>query len=136
MSPRRMITFRVSLNGRDICTAGIRDFGVLTAMVTWVRRKPEQGRRGKRIEEQLTADIGGLDSAANEHVSWLSRRLRVGDRIAIEVAKSDRADTPKRRRRDDPQIVERAKRRYFERLKKEYATGSGERSRRAARRRR
>ena len=130
-----MIAFKVSLNGNDVCTAGIRDFGVLTAMVTWVRRKPEHRRTRQRIEEDLRVDIGGLDSVANEHLTWLRRHLRAGDRIAIEVVKSDSADTPRRRRRDDPRMVERAKRRYFERLKKEYATDSVKSSKRATGRR-
>ena len=116
-----MITFKVSLNGTKVCTAGVRDVGVLSAMVTWVRRKPEHRQRGGGREEQLRVEVGGLDSDANEHLRWLSRRLRVGDRLAIEVIESEIADTPKRRHRDDPRMVQRAKRRYFARLKKEYA---------------
>jgi hypothetical protein len=130
-----MIAFNIALNGRHVCTAGIRDFGVLTAMVTWVHRKPEQRRGRKRIEKELAAEVAGLDSVAKEHVKWLRRRLRIGDRLAIEIVKSDSPDTPKRRYRDDPRIVERAKRRYFERLKKEYATDSVAASKRADRRR-
>jgi hypothetical protein len=45
----------------------------------------------------------------------------VGDRLAIEIIESETVDKPKRRHRDDPGMVERAKRKYFERLKKEYA---------------
>ena len=116
-----MITFKVSLNGTKVCTAGVRDVGVLSAMVTWVRRKPENRQRGGSREEKLSVEVGGLDSDANEHLRWLSRRLRVGDRLAIEVIESETADTPKRRHRDDPRTVQRAKRRYFARLKKEYA---------------
>ena len=108
----------------------------MTAIVTWVRRRPEQSRSGKRIEEELTAEIAGLDSAAREHLRWLRRRLRVGDRLAIEVVSVDGVDTPKRRRRDDPKIAERAKRRYFERLKKEYARTPRRRARREPRGRR
>jgi hypothetical protein len=39
--------------------------------------------------------------------------------VSIEVVETKRADKPKRRYRDDAKVVERAKRRYFERLKKE-----------------
>jgi hypothetical protein len=117
-----MITFKVSLNGTKICTAGVRHAGVLSAIVTCVRRKPQDRRRGGRREQELSVEVGGLDSDANEHLRWLSRRLRVGDRLAIAVVESETADTPTRRHRDDPRMVQRAKRRYFERLKKEYAT--------------
>ena len=115
-----MIVFKVSLNGKRVCTAGVRNFGVVSAIVTWVRRRPEKSRDGKSIEEELTADIGGLDSDANEHLKWLARRLNVGDRITVEVVDADRVDKPKRRYRDDPKKVERAKKRYFERLEKEF----------------
>lgn len=115
-----MIAFKVSLNGTKVCTAGVRDVGVLSAIVTWVRRKPENSQSGRGIEEELGLEVGGLDSDANEHLKWLSRRLRVGDRLAIEVIESETVDKPKRRHRDDPRMVERAKRRYSERLKKAY----------------
>jgi len=115
-----VIAFKVSLNGRQVCKAGVRDFGVVSAIVTWVRRRPEKSRDGKTIEEELTAKIGGLDSDAKEHLKWLARRLHVGDRITVEVVESERVDKPKRRYRDEPRKVERAKNRYFERLKKEF----------------
>jgi len=115
-----MITFKVSLNGTKICIAGVRDVGVLSAIVTCVRRKAQDRRRGSRRQE-LSVEVGGLDGGANEHLKWLSRRLRVGDRLAIEVIESETVDTPTRRHRDDPRMVQRAKRRYLARLKKEYA---------------
>ena len=119
-----MIAFKLSINGEYKCAAGVRDFGVLSAIITWVRRKPEKARDGKIIKEELTADLGALDSKSNEHLKWLSQRLRVGDRVSIEVVETKRADKPKRRYRDDPKVVERAKRRYFERLKKELGARS------------
>jgi hypothetical protein len=123
-----MIAFKLSVNGEYICTAGVRAFGVLSATITWVGRKPENGRGDKTIEEELTADLGGLDSESKEHLKWWSQRLRVGDRLSIEVVETKRADKPKGRYRDDPKVVERAKRRYFERLKKELAASSKERA--------
>ena len=108
--------------------AGMRDFGVVSAIVTWVRRKPEKSRDGRSIEEELTANIGGLDSDANEHLKWLGRRLHLGDQITVEVVESDRVDKPKRRHRDDPKKVEQAKKRYFERLKKEFEANATQRA--------
>lgn len=114
-----MIAFKVSLNGKEVCTAGVREFGVVSANITWVRRKPEQSRDGNSIEEELTADVGGLDSSANEHLKWLGRRLHLGDRITVEIVESESVDKPERRYRDDPGKVERAKKRYLESVKKE-----------------
>ena len=119
-----MIAFKLSINGEYICTAGIGAFGVLSAIITWVRRKPENGRDGKTTEAELTVDLGGLDSKSKEHLKWWSQRLRVGDRVSIEVVDAKRADKPRRRYRDDPKVVERAKRRYFERLKGELGASS------------
>ena len=119
-----MIAFKLSINGEYICTAGFPAFGVLSAIITWVRRKPENGRDGQTMEEELTAELGGLDSETREHVKWWSQRLRVGDRVSIEVVEAKRADKPRRRYRDDPKVVERAKRRYFERLKEELGASS------------
>ena len=122
-----MIAFKISINGKKLCVAGVRDFGVLSAIVTWVRRPPEQTRRRRGIEEELTAQIAGLDSHVHEHVRWLSRRLRVGDRLAIEIVDAARVDRPTERYRDDPKRIERAKRRYVERLKKELSSASARR---------
>ena len=113
-----MVAFKVSLNGKHVCTAGVRHFGVVSTIATWVRRRPERSRAGRSIEERLTAEIGGLDSDAKEHLTWLAQRLRVGDRLSVEVVDADRVDKPKRRVREDPRMVDRAKKQYFERLKK------------------
>jgi hypothetical protein len=59
-----MIAFEVSLNGKRVCTAGVQDFGVLSAIVSWVRRRPAQSRDGKTIEEELTVEVGGLVTEA------------------------------------------------------------------------
>jgi hypothetical protein len=116
-----MIAFDVSLNGKRACVAGVEDFGVLSAILTWVRRHPETRRRGRTADE-LTVEVSGLQSqhpGPGEHLKWLSRNLRVGDRVSIRVVDTRKVDEPKTRYRDNPATVERAKRRYFERLKNE-----------------
>lgn len=115
-----MIVFKVSLNGDEVCTAGVREFGVVSANVTWTGRKPEKSRDENSIEEELTADVGGLDSNSGEHLMWLARPLHIGDRVMIEIVESESIDKPKRRYRDDPGTVERAKKRYAERVRQEF----------------
>ena len=34
-----MIAFKLSINREYVCTAGVPAFGVLSAIITWVRRK-------------------------------------------------------------------------------------------------
>ena len=67
-----MIAFEVSLNGKVVSTAGVKDFGVLTAILSWVRRRSDKARDGKTIEEQLTFEVSGLDS----HNPDLSEHLK------------------------------------------------------------
>ena len=54
------------------------------------------------------------------NLKWLSESLRVGDSISIRIVEVEAADPPVERRRDDPEAVERSRRRYYEQLKREY----------------
>ena len=84
-----------------------------------VRRVPE---RKRAVERELTMDVRGLvrgPDAANVHLTWVDRKLRPGDEIRIQVVRGT-ADKPKQVRREDPDFIAKAKRRYYERLKKEY----------------
>lgn len=117
-----VIAFQVSVNGEIVCTAGIENFGVVSAILTWVRRRPEQARDGVDIEEELTVEVGGLDTRdplASEHLKWLGRSLAVGDSVTVRIVDVVQIDQPETRQRDDPDDVKRAKRRYVERLKEE-----------------
>jgi hypothetical protein len=116
-----MIAFEVSLNGKRACVAGVEGFGVLSAILSWVRRHPEKRRQGRTAAEGLIV-VGGLRSEASgpgEHLKWISRSLRVGDRVSIRVVDTLKVDVPATRHRDDPVTIERAKRQYLQRLKKE-----------------
>jgi hypothetical protein len=117
-----MIAFQVGLNGMPICTAGIEDVGVLTSVLTWARRRAS-GHDHPGVEEELMFEVSALDSRdpkESEHLKWLSESLRVGDSISIRIVEVEAAHTPVERRRDDPEAVERSRRRYYEQLKREY----------------
>ncbi|HEX4327747.1 MAG TPA: hypothetical protein VH105_13065 [Burkholderiales bacterium] len=89
------IRFEVSVNGAVKCVAGIEEFGVLSAIVGWVKRSPQTltpGMRAKAgfnendfLEEKISLDVSGLDSAADEHVHWLQEGLAPGDVVTIKV---------------------------------------------------
>jgi len=116
-----MIAFEVSLNGKRACVAGVEGFGVLSAILSWVRRHPEKRRQGRTAAEGLIV-VGGLRSEASgpgEHLKWISRSLRGGDRVSIRVVDTLKVDVPATRHRDDPVTIERAKRQYLQRLTKE-----------------
>jgi hypothetical protein len=115
-----MIAFQVAVNNREMCTAGVNDSGVISAIITWVRRTPEKSADGESIEEELTFDVLGLDSITGEHLKWLKTRLAVGDTITVRIVDRSRIDSPCERRKEDPEEIARAQRRYYERLKREY----------------
>jgi hypothetical protein len=77
-----MRRFEVYLNGKKLCLAGIRDDGVLTAIVDWVTKKG----RGN-----LHLSVAGLVSPVSEHVTWVRQNLRICDEI---VSKSSRRARP------------------------------------------
>ena len=118
-----MVAFEVSVNGKRVCTAGMGDYGVLTSILTWVGRRPAESLNGAGTEEELTLEVSALESRSpnpGEHLKWLSETLRVGDSVSIRIAEVDTADPPVERGRQDVDAVERARRAYYERLKREY----------------
>ena len=78
------------VNGQKIATLGIGDSGVLTTIVHWVGR-PSGECGGFRMH------LGGLDSAAQEHVRWPAPPLAVGDEVTIRLLEVEQVDTPTER---------------------------------------
>jgi hypothetical protein len=117
-----MPAFQIYLNGKKVSTAGVGDLGVLTAHVSWVRRKGEQtlARKPDCVEEELTLHVGGLISPAQEQVRWLDRDLQVGDEVRITVAENAKVDRPRSRERRDPAEDLRAQKRYVREMAKRF----------------
>jgi hypothetical protein len=94
-----MICFSLEVNGRRLALAGIPGFAVLSAGLTWVRRKPRGST--KLPDEELDVSLSGLDSNSEtddgSHLWWVNRKVAVGDRIVFEVVESDVSDPPERR---------------------------------------
>lgn len=95
-----MLAFRVSVNGAAPITAGFSGPHVLSAIVSSVLRDP--GRKAPTGEElperELEFSLGGLDTAAREHVDWVTTELGVGDKIVVEVVELGSVDPPESRR--------------------------------------
>jgi hypothetical protein len=121
-----MIAFEIAIDGQKTCTAGVGDEGVLSMIATWVRRPARDPETGEPVAgqfvEELALDAGGLthdpDGAAAQ-VRWLRQPLKVGQQIILTVVETAEADPPVTRDRTDPTEIERQKRRYYERLKRE-----------------
>jgi hypothetical protein len=119
-----MIAFDVFLNRKRLARAGVGSDGVLTAITTWVRRRaPERRRKRPRWDRDLSFSLGGYRSTndeVGEHFKWEDRKLKPGDVITIKVITAARVDEPRRRIAEDPELVERSQRRYYQRLKRKF----------------
>jgi hypothetical protein len=117
-----MRIFHVYLNGKKVSTAGVGELGVLSAYVTWVRRKRE-GTRAKKpalAAEELCLGVSGLVTGRDEeHVRWLERNLKVDDEVRIVIADGGSVDQPRSRERCDPVKELQAKKRYVRAMAKE-----------------
>lgn len=104
--------FEVQVNDEPPIIAGAADVRGLTAMVTYVSSRSE-----------IELEVGGtvFDSEqGNEHIGWIQRPLRPGDKIVLKVVESSNPAVPADRYRDQPDFVAQAEREYDERLKKKY----------------
>jgi hypothetical protein len=119
-----MIAFDVFLNRKKLARAGVGSDGVLTAITTWVRRRASEtvGKR-QRWDRDLSFSLGGYRSSngdVGEHFRWEDRKLKPGDVLTIKVITAARVDEPRRRIAEDPDLMERSQRRYYQRLKRKF----------------
>jgi hypothetical protein len=90
-----MRAFKVYLNRKKLCLAGIGDDGVLTAITNWVSGGPHK-------TSDLFLEVGGLVSPSREHLNWIKQKpLRVGDEIRVKIVEKDSVDKPIDRQRAD-----------------------------------
>jgi hypothetical protein len=104
-----MIGFQVQVNDEAPIRAADTAISVLSAITSYVVSSSE-----------IELTIGGLiasHSSPGEHVEWLQRALKLGDRIVLTVVDTVEPDPPARRTREDPGVAEEQERRYYERLK-------------------
>jgi hypothetical protein len=101
------VRFEVLLNGRRVAVIGMEQFGVVSAIITWVRRNPKNITEKMRadpsfdelhfLREQCELELGGLDAATDEHVFWAKEALRPGSEITIRVLPPGEFDIPRRK---------------------------------------
>lgn len=101
--------FQVLINGHRACVSGMDGYGVLSAVLSRVKRNPKaypgKNKHPLKItkaewsKERIEFQVGGLDSITDQHLDWLRRDLRVGDEIVIKLLPAGRHDAPAGRRR-------------------------------------
>src|SRR5215471_9403623 len=89
------IRVEVLLNGRRIALAGVEEFGVISAIVSWVRRSPAKISAKLRadpkfdesqfLREVCDIEVGGLNSVTEEHLSWAKESLAPGNELTIRI---------------------------------------------------
>lgn len=125
-----MKCFEVYRNGEKLCVAGVGEFGVLSAIVTWVVHSPEklarwaaEGREETPQEKlDLTVDgMGGPDDTIvpHEHLRWVDCDVTVGDEILVKVVEQPTADEPSMRKREDPDLHVKSRKEYIRQVVKE-----------------
>lgn len=88
-----MRAFEVKLNGREVCVAGVGKNDILNTILNYVGF----GGRGERLDGR----VGGLFTETDEHATWATFPLKVGDKVQVRVIETDSVDTPKERYRPD-----------------------------------
>jgi predicted RNA-binding protein with RPS1 domain len=120
-----MIGFEIWLNGEHICTAGIEQFGCVSAITTWAKRidfTSDKLTEGEH-EEELDLNVAGLtyDCEGNHvYLKWINRTLEVGDEINIKIVQTSEVDKPISQEIEQADFIEEQQRKYYEKLKQKY----------------
>jgi hypothetical protein len=106
-------TFEIYINDRLITTAAITsEFGVLTAITTWVNSSIEN-------HSSLRMEITGLDTTNDSYLTWHKQDLVIGDELKVKITDNVNISIPT----TNPKISEEEhlerKISYFHRLKEE-----------------
>jgi hypothetical protein len=86
-----MTAFVISINGRQVWTAGIGSRGVLGASVSWIGMDASPDGMPAEV---CVAHVGGHDQHTDEHVNWTMPLLAPGDVVTIAIVEADRVDPP------------------------------------------
>jgi hypothetical protein len=90
-----MIAFEVYLNGEKLCTAGLGDLGVVSAILGWRGTQPYKD--GTAPEgPALDFSVRDLTSPAAEHVEWAHPEVHLNDEIRIRLVESTLVDEPRK----------------------------------------
>ena len=99
------LRIEVLLNGRRVAIAGVESLGVLSAIVTWVRRNPANITAKMRadpefdelhfLRETCELELSGLDSVTDKHLFWAREALRPGSEVTIRVLGPGAIDRPR-----------------------------------------
>ena len=106
-----MICFELRVNDEEPVIAGGEDMSVISVAATYVAS-----------HDDLRIEVGGMTERTDTHefVRWRNGKLAVGDVVSVRILDTELASEPTSREQDDPELAEKARRQYYEKLKKEF----------------
>ena len=114
------IAFEITINNESKIVAGIEGISGLHFILGYRKALEEEDE----IDSIDLSVVGLLHHGKHdydyEYLDWIKRHLKIGDEINIRVVETSDLMQPISRKREDPKLVEKERRRYYESLKKEY----------------
>ena len=110
------IAFEITVNSETKIVAGIEEISVLSFILSYISSK-------KDLFDRIELSVGGLLHHGKhdyEDLDWIKRHIEIGDEITIRVVETSNLTKPISRHREDPKLVEKARRKHYEALKQEY----------------
>jgi len=93
---RRMLCFEVWRNGEKLTTAGVRETGVLSVILSWVGKEPNASSIAASSAEAIpgiSCVVGGIEGINS--IDWCDTdQLKVGDELRVRLISSDHSDPP------------------------------------------
>lgn len=84
-------------DGKRFCTAGVGDYGCISAFVNWVHIEGDEGEPALPVQPgDVLLNVSGFD-ANQTPVHWgdIAHHLKVGDQVCIEIMDINTADRPR-----------------------------------------
>lgn len=107
-----MVAFQVVRNGRSVCIAGLRGKpGVVSTILHWADR---QGG------DEIRLQVGGLDSATQEHLIWANRSLQIDDEVIVRVVENARTTRVRSREKRDDKAAQAQEKKWLRATAKKY----------------
>ncbi len=95
-----MVCFEIWVNGERLYTAGIGDFGGLSATLNWFQFRPEEYLAEQKTKELPRLIIWG--EADHKSFAWPEPRLKIGDEVTIRIVEGAVPDKPAKTRNREP----------------------------------
>ena len=91
-----MLCFEVWRNDEKLTTAGVRETGVLSVILSWVGKQPNASSIAASPAEAIPGIsflVGGIEGVTS--IDWYDTdQLKVGDELRVRLISSDHSDRP------------------------------------------